>query len=147
MQEQRALGSILVRHGVTTHEALEPLYEQQKERGAPLLELVVQSSAATDTAVAQALAAECGLGFVEKVEIDKVPTLVATRLPIGYARSHRLLVVQETESRCSSCALTRWTRTASTTCGRRLASRCWRRWPRVRLSSTPFTASTSVKRR
>ena len=97
MQEQRALGSILVRHGVTTHEALEPLYEQQKEKGATLLELLVQSSAATDSDVARALAAECGLGFVEKVAIDSVPTQVATRLPIGYARSHRLLVVQETD--------------------------------------------------
>ncbi len=95
MLEQRALGNILVRHGVTSHDALEPLYAQQREKGVSLLELMVQAKAASDVEIARALAHECGLPFVEKVVIDGVPPQVAARLPIGYARNHRLLVMAE----------------------------------------------------
>jgi hypothetical protein len=55
--EQRALGSILVRHGVVPPEVLEPLYEQQREKRTPLIELLLQARAATGVQVAQALAA------------------------------------------------------------------------------------------
>ena len=34
MSPQRALGNILVRHGAVPPEALEPLYAQQREKGA-----------------------------------------------------------------------------------------------------------------
>jgi general secretion pathway protein E len=95
MQEQRALGNILVRHGVLTLETLEPLYLQQREKGGGLIELVVQSKAASEAAVAQALAVECGLPFVDKINADAVPVELATRLPIGYAKSHKLLIVAE----------------------------------------------------
>ena len=50
MTEQRALGDILVRHGVVTPEVLEPLYTQQREKGAQLTELLVQAKAASETA-------------------------------------------------------------------------------------------------
>ena len=95
--EQRALGNILVRHGVASPDALEPLYAQQREREASLLDLMVQAKAASDVDIARALAAECGLPFIEKIPIDEVPTQIATRLPIGYARNHRLLVIAESE--------------------------------------------------
>ncbi len=97
MQEQRALGNILIRHGVVSHEALEPLYEQQREKGASLFELLVQAKAASERDLALALATECGLSFVERINIDDVPTQLATRLPISYARSHKLLIANETE--------------------------------------------------
>jgi general secretion pathway protein E len=97
MLEQRALGSILVRHGVVPPEVLEPLYEQQRERNAGLVELLVQSRATTDLAVARALAAECGLEVVETVNVAQVPLGLAARLPIGFARSHRLLIVAESD--------------------------------------------------
>lgn len=98
MLEQRALGNILVRHGVTSHEALEPLYEQQREKGASLLELLVQAETASDVDIARALANECGLPFVEKIQVEQVPPQIAARLPIGYARAHRLLVMGESET-------------------------------------------------
>jgi len=97
MLEQRALGNILVRRGVVTPEALEPLYDQQRERGAPLVELVLQAQAASEEAVIRALAAECGLPFMESVDINEVPTAIATKLPISYARGHKLLVLDETD--------------------------------------------------
>jgi general secretion pathway protein E len=96
--EQRALGAILVRHGVVPPEVLEQLYEQQREKRTPLIELLVQTRAATGVDVARALAAECALPYVEKVDVNAVPVQVATRLPIGFSRSHRLVVVDEDDT-------------------------------------------------
>ncbi|MEZ4225677.1 MAG: type II secretion system ATPase GspE [Polyangiaceae bacterium] len=97
MVEQRALGNILIRRGVVTPESLEPLYEQQRERGTGLMELLVQSKEISEAAVARALADECGLEFLERIETEHVPLEPATRLPITYSKNHRLLVVAEEE--------------------------------------------------
>jgi general secretion pathway protein E len=97
MLEQRVIGNILVRHGVVTPEVLEPLLSQQREKGTSLTELIVQSNAASESDVARALAAECGLPFREKVDVADIQTALATRLPIGYCRSHKLLVTAEWE--------------------------------------------------
>lgn len=99
MTEQRALGDILVRHGVVTPEVLEPLYTQQREKGAQLTELLVQAKAASEADVARALAIECGLSFQERVDIEEVPTHTATRLPIGYAKNHKVLILGEYDDR------------------------------------------------
>ncbi len=103
MEEQRApsqvLGNILARHGVVDAATLESLYELQRERGTSLLEVLVQSKAATEAAVARALAAECGLPYVEKVDAEAVPLEVATRLPISYAKGNKVLLVAEHEDR------------------------------------------------
>ncbi len=95
MLEQRAIGDILVRRGVVTHDVLESLYVQQREKEASLLELLVVTQVATEVDVARALAAECGLSFAEKVDINAVSLVAAMRLPIGYARAHKVLVVAE----------------------------------------------------
>jgi general secretion pathway protein E len=95
MQEQRALGNILIRHGVVSPEVLEPLYVQQREKGAPLVELVVEKQVASEEDVARALAAECGLKFSARIDVEQVPTQVATRLPMAYSRNHKLLIVAE----------------------------------------------------
>ncbi len=95
MTPQRALGQILVRHGAVNPDALEPLYAQQLEKSRGLVELVLESNLATEVAVARALAAECRLPFVERIDIDSIPTDVATKLPITYAKNHGVLVIGE----------------------------------------------------
>jgi general secretion pathway protein E len=95
MLEQRAIGDILVRRGVVTPDVLEGLYVQHRDKDAPLLEIVVASNAATEVDVARALAAECGFPFSERVDINAVSLAAATRLPIGYARAHKVLIVAE----------------------------------------------------
>ncbi|HEX4337874.1 MAG TPA: type II secretion system ATPase GspE [Polyangiaceae bacterium] len=95
MLEQRAIGDILVRRGVITSDALEGLYVQQRDKDASLVELLIATQAATEIEVARALAAECGLPFTEKVDINAVSLVAAMRLPIGYARAHKVLVVAE----------------------------------------------------
>jgi general secretion pathway protein E len=93
--EQRALGAILVRQGVVGADALEPLYEQQREKGLSLLELLVQGRVVSAVVAARGIANECGVPFVEAVDEESVMIAVATRLPIGYARTHKLLVTAE----------------------------------------------------
>jgi general secretion pathway protein E len=95
--EQRVLGNILIRHGVISAEALEPLYGVVREKGTLLLDLLVQGQSASEADVARALAKECALPFVAQVDVETVDSQVAGRLPIGYARAHRLLLIQETE--------------------------------------------------
>jgi general secretion pathway protein E len=97
VHENRALGNILVRHGVVTPEAAETLYAQQRERGLGLVDLVVQGRVATEVEIARALAEECGLPFIEKIDADAVSTALATQLPIMYSKAHKLLVVGEHE--------------------------------------------------
>jgi len=95
VSDQRLLGRALVRRGILSDETLEVLLAQQREKGAALLDLVAGSSMASDEAVGRALAAECGLSFVEQIVVDEVDPAVASQLPIGYARSHRLLLVED----------------------------------------------------
>ena len=93
MQEQRALGNILIRHGVLAEGALEPFYALQREKATPLFELLLTSKAATQSDLARALATECRLPFVENIDVGSVPADMANKLPIGYAKSHKILVV------------------------------------------------------
>jgi general secretion pathway protein E len=95
MQEQRALGNILVRRGVLTPDVLEPLYVLQREKGTALVDLVVQSQAASEEAVSRALAEECGLPFLDRIDVDAITSQTATRLPIGYCRAHKILITAE----------------------------------------------------
>jgi general secretion pathway protein E len=93
--QQRTLGDILVRQGVISEEVLADVYAQQEDKSLSLYEAIVQGRYATAEALTSALASECGLPFVEKVDPENVPIAVGTRLPIGYTRSHRLLVTAE----------------------------------------------------
>jgi general secretion pathway protein E len=95
MTPQRALGQILVRHGAVTPEELEPLYTQQLDKPRGLVQLVLESKLASEGTVAKALAAECRLPFVEKVEIDAIVPEVTMRVPITYAKNHALIVMEE----------------------------------------------------
>jgi general secretion pathway protein E len=99
MQEQRALGNILVRQGVMAESALEPFYAQQREKATPLFELLLSSKVTNSSALARALAAECRLPFVETIDVNSVPADMANKLPIGYAKAHRLLVLGDFEDR------------------------------------------------
>jgi general secretion pathway protein E len=92
---ERFLGSILMRRGVLSAQALEALFNEPRDGKKSFLDLVVESKAASETDVARALASECRVPFVEQLKIDDIPTDVATRLPITYAKSHRLLVTSD----------------------------------------------------
>lgn len=93
--EQRFLGEIVHRRAGVPLERLEALYAVQREKGTDLVDLLVNGSILDDVSVAKALAAEAELPYVENVEPDRISTALATRLPITFAKSHRVLVTNE----------------------------------------------------
>jgi general secretion pathway protein E len=97
MLEERVLGNLLVRQGVVASEALESLLVQQREKGASLAELLLQSKLASEVDLARALATECRVPFLERIDNDAVQAHLAGRLPITYAKNHLVLVTEERE--------------------------------------------------
>jgi general secretion pathway protein E len=95
MLEERVLGNLLVRQGVVSSDALEPLLTQQREKGTSLGELLVQAKLASEADLARALAKECRVPFVERIDNDAVKAHLAGRLPITYAKNHLVLVTEE----------------------------------------------------
>ncbi len=95
MIEERVLGNLLVRQGIVSPDALEPLFAQQREKGTSLGEILVQSKLASEVDLARALAAECRLPFSERIDSDAIQAPVAGRVPIGYAKNHLVLVTNE----------------------------------------------------
>ena len=92
------LGEILARRGVVAAEKLPALFETVRERGQALTDLLVAQSLTDEGRIAQALADECGLGLMAKVDIDAVPASVAMRIPITYAKQHKILPLSEDEA-------------------------------------------------
>ena len=97
MQLQRELSQLLCRRGLLSADAAEQILEQQREKQLPLCDLIVQSKIASEIDVARTLAAECHASVVETIAIDDIDIPVATRVGIGFAKAHRLLVTAEHE--------------------------------------------------
>jgi general secretion pathway protein E len=79
-------------------ERLSLLFETVRERGQPLMDLIVAANLADETKIARALAEECGVGYMPRIDIDAVPLALATRVPITYAKQHRILPLSEDDS-------------------------------------------------
>jgi general secretion pathway protein E len=93
--EQRFLGEILHRRAGVPAERLEALYAVQREKGIDLVDLLVNGNVIDESTIAQALAAEAELPYVDKLDPDRVSTALATRLPITFAKQHKLLITNE----------------------------------------------------
>jgi general secretion pathway protein E len=100
---QQYLGEVLVRRGVVPADRLAGLFESMRERGQSLPELVVASSISDETKIAQALAAECGVDFIAKIDIDAISLTLSSQLPIMYAKQHKILLADEQENGSVLC--------------------------------------------
>src|ERR1700730_11693002 len=96
--EQRFLGEILSRRGLVSGDKLESLFAVQRERGVDLLDLVVNTNVADEMTVARVLADEAQLPFVEQIDLAESATSMATRVPIAFAKAHKVLVVREDDA-------------------------------------------------
>ena len=96
--EQRFLGEILLRRGIVTSEKLDSLFAVQRERGADLLDLVVNTNVADEMTVARVLADEAQAALTEQIDVANIVTALATRVPIAFAKAHRVLVLSEDDS-------------------------------------------------
>lgn len=92
-QEQRFVGEILARRGVVTPNRLEELLAAQKEKGGSLVDLAVQTRAADEAQIARALADECGFAYVDAVDPSLITQDLATKIPIGWAKQHKAMVI------------------------------------------------------
>jgi general secretion pathway protein E len=96
--EQRFLGELLSRRGVVPADKLDGLFAVQRERGTELLDLVINTGVAEEIAVARVLADEAQIPLVERIDPAEIPTALAIRLPIAFAKTHRILVVSEDDA-------------------------------------------------
>ncbi|MCH2110396.1 MAG: type II secretion system protein GspE, partial [Polyangiaceae bacterium] len=97
MDKERAIGQILERQGLLSSGELDEVIEQNRERQTLLTDLVVQQNIASESDVAQALARECGLDYIDTIDAEAVPLEAATRLPISYAKAQKVLLLGSSE--------------------------------------------------
>src|SRR3954464_3018622 len=96
--EQRFLGEILHRRAGIPLDRLEAMYAIQREKGIDLTDLLVNGNVVDDATIAQALAAEAELPFVDRPDVERIPTELAMRLPISFAKGHKILVTAEDDA-------------------------------------------------
>ncbi|WP_394838259.1 type II secretion system ATPase GspE [Pendulispora rubella] len=95
MAEERFMGELLARRGVVPPERLEGIYAIQKEKGGSLIDLLVDAQITDEATVGRALAEEAELPYVDRIESEKIPTQLATRVPITFAKQHKIVVIHE----------------------------------------------------
>jgi general secretion pathway protein E len=95
--EQRFLGDMLARRGAVAPERLEGLYAVQREKGVDLVDLLVNSNVTDEATVARALAEEAQLPLVQSIDPTTITTELATKLPIAFAKTHKVIAVGEDE--------------------------------------------------
>ena len=74
------------------------MYAIQREKGIDLTDLLVNGNILDDASIAQALAAEAELPYVERPDVERISTALATRLPISFAKNHKILVIAEDDA-------------------------------------------------
>ncbi len=97
--QQEFLAEVLTRRGVVPADKIAPLIAAAIEKGQPITELVVAADLAPEVTIAQAFAEEWGLGFMKEIDVNAVPLSCAEKIPITYAKQHKLLVLSEDEAR------------------------------------------------
>jgi general secretion pathway protein E len=95
--QQEFLAEVLTRRGVVPVDKLEPLMAAAIEKGQPISDVIVAAELAPAASVAQAFADEWGLSFMKEIDIQAVPLQTAEKIPITYAKQHRVLAYGEDE--------------------------------------------------
>ena len=97
MQEQRYVGEILVRRGALEAARMEELLHTASEKQADLLDLIQAMHETDEAREVRALADEVGISFLEAIKPDSVSQELIARVPITFARQHRVLPLSEDE--------------------------------------------------
>ncbi|MGA3124143.1 MAG: type II secretion system ATPase GspE [Polyangiaceae bacterium] len=96
--EERFLGDLLARRGIIAADKLEGLWAVQRERGTDLLDLLVNAGGVDEMALARVLGEEAQLPLIERIDPATISTSVATRVPIAFAKAHKVLVMREDDA-------------------------------------------------
>jgi general secretion pathway protein E len=91
---QRLIGQILVQSGVLTAEALEQALAEQLTEGGRLGEILVKMRAVSEEDLLKGLGEQLGIVFAAELRHEELDGDLATRVPIGFAKQHRLLPIR-----------------------------------------------------
>ena len=94
-QQQRYVGEILVRRGALDASRMEELLRTAIEKQADLLDVLYASRETEEARIVRALADEVGIEFLEEIKPEAVSTELVDRVPITFARQHRLLPLSD----------------------------------------------------
>jgi len=97
--EQQFLAEVLVRRGVLPPDKLEESLATSRERNQTITDVLISSNVAQEDHIARAFAEEFGLSYLSEIDVGAVPLTVAERIPITYAKQHKLLVLAEDPER------------------------------------------------
>jgi general secretion pathway protein E len=97
MIEERYIGEILVRQGALTPDRLEQALDLAREKGVRLKDVLASTNALDEESYLEALARELDLEVITRIQADQVPTELIARVPINFARQHRLLPFAQTD--------------------------------------------------
>jgi general secretion pathway protein E len=93
----KLLGQILLdmRAGGVTVDSLEQALVTQQKEGGRIGEILIKARVATDEEVLGALGRQLGIAVLADLKHDEVDAELATQIPIGFAKQHRLLVLRK----------------------------------------------------
>jgi general secretion pathway protein E len=91
---QRLIGQILIAHGALTAELLEQALAEQQTAGGRVGEILLKMRAVTEEDLLKALGEQLGIGFSAELRNEEIDGDLATKVPIGFAKQHRLLPVK-----------------------------------------------------
>jgi len=94
---RKLLGQILLERqaGSLTIASLDETLAQQATEGGRLGELLVKSRLVTEEDVLAALGVQLGVPVLGDIKADEIDGDLATQIPIGFARQHRVLVLRK----------------------------------------------------
>src|SRR4051812_41942438 len=95
MMQERYIGEILVRQGALSADRLEHALDIAREKGVRLIDVLSSTQALDEGSYVEALARELGLPVITRIQADQVPAELISRVPINFARQHRLLPLGE----------------------------------------------------
>jgi general secretion pathway protein E len=95
MTPERYIGEILVRQGALSEERLEQALEVAREKGVRLKDVLSSTQTLDEESYVEAIARELGLPTLNKIQTDQVPAELIEKVPINFARQHRLLPFAE----------------------------------------------------
>jgi general secretion pathway protein E len=91
---QRLIGEILVASGSLTQEQLEQGLVEQATEGGRIGEVLIKMRAVSEEDLLRALGQQLGIGYAADLRDDEMDPDLATRIPIGFAKQHRVLPIK-----------------------------------------------------
>jgi general secretion pathway protein E len=90
----RALGQILIRQTSLTEQQLEDGLRVQSQEGGRIGEILVRRNYVTEEQMLHALASQLDLPMVNEIKPEECDAELATRVPINFAKQHRLMPIR-----------------------------------------------------